>query len=79
MSSLRHISQRTTDPRLNGYLDSARDCILDVGWRRTTLTEVAKELGVRVCPIYGDAFDAEVRSYARLMRANADSLKECLS
>ena len=24
------------------YLDAARECILDVGWRRTTLTEVAR-------------------------------------
>ena len=32
--------------RLDGYLDAARACILDVGWRRTTLTEVA---GVAFC------------------------------
>ena len=37
MTSLRH----TPDPRLDAYLDAARACILDVGWRRTTLTEVA--------------------------------------
>lgn len=48
MSSLRHIS----DPRLDGYLDAARDCILDVGWRRTTLTEVAKRAGVSRMTIY---------------------------
>jgi AcrR family transcriptional regulator len=40
MSSLRHNSVR------DGYLDAARDCILDVGWRRTTLTEVARRAGV---------------------------------
>ncbi|WP_322920555.1 TetR/AcrR family transcriptional regulator [Nocardioides renjunii] len=48
MSSLRHI----TEPRLDGYLDAARDCILDVGWRRTTLTEVARRAGVSRMTIY---------------------------
>lgn len=48
MSSLRH----TLDPRLDAYLDAARDCILDVGWRRTTLTEVAKRAGVSRMTIY---------------------------
>ena len=48
MSSLRH----TPDPRLDGYLDAARACILDVGWRRTTLTEVAKRAGVSRMTIY---------------------------
>ena len=48
MSSLRH----TPDPRHAAYLDAARDCILDVGWRRTTLTEVAKRAGVSRMTIY---------------------------
>ena len=48
MSSLRH----TPDPRLDAYLDAARDCILDVGWRRTTLTEVARRAGVSRMTIY---------------------------
>ncbi|MGF9757766.1 TetR/AcrR family transcriptional regulator [Microvirga sp. 0TCS3.31] len=47
MMSLRH-----TDSRLDGYLDAARACILDVGWRRTTLTEVAKRAGVSRMTIY---------------------------
>ena len=34
------------------YLDAARDCILDVGWRRTTLTEVARRAGVSRMTIY---------------------------
>ena len=37
-----------TDP----YLDAARACILDVGWRRTTLTEVARRAGVSRMTIY---------------------------
>ncbi|MCT2585569.1 anchored repeat ABC transporter, substrate-binding protein [Actinophytocola gossypii] len=46
--------------------------------RSATLTEVAEEQGVRICPIYGDTFDDQVTSYVRLMRFNADSLLECL-
>jgi AcrR family transcriptional regulator len=52
MSSLRHTTPLTSDPRLDGYLDAARACILDVGWRRTTLTEVAKRAGVSRMTIY---------------------------
>ena len=44
MTSLRH-NGSDPDPRL-GYLDAARACILDVGWKRTTLTEVARRAGV---------------------------------
>ncbi|QSR28603.1 TetR family transcriptional regulator [Nocardioides aromaticivorans] len=36
----------------NAYLDAARECILDVGWRRTTLTEVARRAGVSRMTIY---------------------------
>ena len=35
-----------TSIRHNTYLDAARDCILDVGWKRTTLTDVARRAGV---------------------------------
>lgn len=38
--------------RRDGYLDAARDCILDVGWRRTTLTEVARRAGVSRMTMY---------------------------
>ena len=51
MTSLRHndsAKSATTD----AYLDAARDCILDVGWRRTTLTEVARRAGVSRMTIY---------------------------
>jgi anchored repeat ABC transporter substrate-binding protein len=47
--------------------------------RSSTLTEVAKEQGIAVCPIYGDAFDGHVTTYLQMMRFNADSLKGCLS
>lgn len=58
MTSLRHIPDlrlpdpRLLDHRLDGYLDVARDCILDMGWRRTTLTEVARRAGVSRMTIY---------------------------
>jgi AcrR family transcriptional regulator len=54
MTSLRHKSEDLRlerEPR-DGYLDAARDCILDVGWRRTTLTEVARRAGVSRMTIY---------------------------
>ena len=47
MTSLRH----NAEPR-DDYLDAARACILDVGWRRTTLTEVARRAGVSRMTIY---------------------------
>jgi AcrR family transcriptional regulator len=51
MSSLRHIGRPEPTPR-DQYLDAARACILDVGWRRTTLTEVARRAGVSRMTIY---------------------------
>ena len=51
MTSLRHNPDATREPR-DAYLDAARDCILDVGWRRTTLTEVARRAGVSRMTIY---------------------------
>jgi AcrR family transcriptional regulator len=51
MTSLRHNGE-LPDGRENAYLDAARDCILDVGWRRTTLTEVARRAGVSRMTIY---------------------------
>ena len=50
MKSLRH-NEESRSPS-DAYLDAARDCILDVGWRRTTLTEVARRAGVSRMTIY---------------------------
>ncbi|GIF17063.1 anchored repeat ABC transporter, substrate-binding protein [Actinoplanes teichomyceticus] len=47
--------------------------------RSSTLVEVAEQNGVRVCDIYGDAFDDRVTSYVAMMRFNADSLRHCLT
>jgi AcrR family transcriptional regulator len=51
MTSLRHNPGSGPEPR-DVYLDAARACILDVGWRRTTLTEVARRAGVSRMTIY---------------------------
>ncbi|WP_183094675.1 TetR/AcrR family transcriptional regulator [Nocardioides stalactiti] len=51
MSSHRHNPVVEQSPR-DTYLDAARACILDVGWRRTTLTEVARRAGVSRMTIY---------------------------
>ncbi|WP_292608944.1 TetR/AcrR family transcriptional regulator [Nocardioides sp. REDSEA-S30_B4] len=51
MTSLRHNDESSPGPR-DAYLDAARACILDVGWRRTTLTEVARRAGVSRMTIY---------------------------
>src|SRR3954470_19397378 len=55
MTSLRHTPPLEEgverEPR-DAYLDAARDCILDVGWRRTTLTEVARRARVSRMTIY---------------------------
>jgi len=51
MTSLRNIGPTERDGR-DLYLDAARECILDVGWRRTTLTEVARRAGVSRMTIY---------------------------
>ncbi|MEU4385720.1 anchored repeat ABC transporter, substrate-binding protein [Promicromonospora sp. NPDC023805] len=47
--------------------------------RSTVLTEVAHENDLQVCEIYSDAFDDRVTTYVELMRANADSLRRCLT
>lgn len=41
-----------TSNRRNAYLDAARAAILDLGWRRSTLTEVARRAGVSRMTIY---------------------------
>lgn len=51
MTSLRH-NDSAKAAATDAYLDAARDCILDVGWRRTTLTDVARRAGVSRMTIY---------------------------
>lgn len=54
MSSPHHDVSSAPPLRTNrdDYLDAARECILDVGWRRTTLTEVARRADVSRMTIY---------------------------
>ncbi|MFI6349134.1 anchored repeat ABC transporter, substrate-binding protein [Streptomyces sp. NPDC050560] len=46
--------------------------------RATVLTQVAADQHVRVCSLYGDAFDDRTRHYTDMMRHNADELRSCL-
>jgi AcrR family transcriptional regulator len=48
MTSSRHTDR---DPE-SAYLDAARESILAVGWRRTTLTDIARRAGVSRMTIY---------------------------
>lgn len=41
-----------TSIRHNAYLDAARSAILDLGWKRSTLTDVARRAGVSRMTIY---------------------------
>lgn len=45
---------------------------------RSTLKVVASEVGVKVCPLYGDTLDNQAPTYQAMMRFNANSLARCL-
>src|ERR1700709_1869494 len=51
-----HVSRRVSDaevtPRVDPLLDAARESILAVGWKRSTLTDVARRAGVSRMTIY---------------------------
>jgi anchored repeat ABC transporter substrate-binding protein len=46
--------------------------------RASVLIQVARDQGVQVCSLYGDAFDDHARTYVAMMRHNADELQRCL-
>ncbi len=55
MTSIRHKTAATDSLPTgadDGYLDAARDAILAVGWRRTTLTDIARRAGVSRMTLY---------------------------
>ena len=52
MTSLRHNSPEIVRSAADLALDAARQSILDLGWSRTTLTEVARRAGVSRMTIY---------------------------
>lgn len=73
MSSLRNSVQES-------HLDAAREVILDLGWRRTTLTEVANRAGVSRMTIYRHWDDRErlladlmTREWAEILSRTASS------
>jgi AcrR family transcriptional regulator len=59
------MSQRHSDED-DGVLDAARACVLDVGFRRTTLTDVARRAGVSRMTLYRRYPDLEA-IFAALM------------
>jgi hypothetical protein len=46
--------------------------------RASVLRQVAGDQRVRVCKLYGDAFDEAATTYVAMMRHNADELLRCL-
>lgn len=61
MLTVRH--KDSTETRI---LDAARDSIIDIGWKRTTITEVARRAGLSRMTVYRRYPDA-VAIYADLM------------
>jgi len=60
------LTDRHKDSTESRILDAARDSIVDIGWRRTTLTEVARRAGLSRMTVYRRYPDA-VAIYAELM------------
>ncbi|MGI5183514.1 anchored repeat ABC transporter, substrate-binding protein [Dactylosporangium sp. CA-152071] len=46
--------------------------------RASVLTQIAKDQDIRICKLYGDAFDDQAGTYPVMMRHNADELATCL-
>ena len=61
------MSQRHSDDD-DGVLDAARACVLDVGFRRTTLTDVARRAGVSRMTLYRRYPDLEAVLAALMTR-----------
>lgn len=74
MESRKKLTQTMRDLRIPAVFIEA-----NLRSRASVLQQVANDVGVRVCPIYGDSLDGKVTSYEAMMRFNADSIKECLS
>lgn len=52
MTSIRNIGSTESASTEDRLLDAARESILSVGWRRTTLTDVARRAGVSRMTVY---------------------------
>ncbi|MDT7539748.1 MAG: hypothetical protein QOI82_3333, partial [Actinomycetota bacterium] len=46
------VSQRMTAPTLDPLLAATRECVMDVGLKRTTLADVARRAGVSRMTVY---------------------------
>jgi AcrR family transcriptional regulator len=68
MTSQRHIPAPRTTQRGESLLDAARECVLDVGLRRTTLADVARRAGVSRMTVYRQYADLETLVSALLTR-----------
>jgi AcrR family transcriptional regulator len=78
MKSQRHSIGATSGGAVSptdALLDAARDCVLDVGFRRTTLTDVARRAGVSRMTLYRRFDDVQslvadlmTREFTELMR-----------
>src|SRR5688500_16010319 len=74
MTSIRHID--------GGVLDAVRDCVLAVGFRRTTLTDVARRAGVSRMTLYRRYPDVNAlvrdlmtREFGALLREAAEAAR----
>ncbi|HUR13222.1 MAG TPA: TetR/AcrR family transcriptional regulator [Mycobacteriales bacterium] len=67
MTSQRHTAEGT-ERRGTPLLDAARECVLDVGLRRTTLADVARRAGVSRMTVYRQYADLQTLVSALLTR-----------
>lgn len=74
MTSQRHSTGESParPPRSAALLDAARECVLDVGLRRTTLAEVARRAGVSRMTVYRQYDDLGTLVSALLTRELTD-------
>lgn len=75
MTSIRHNASARRDPGdpRDAHLDAARDCIIENGWRRTTLTEIARRADVSRMTLYR-AWGDMPTLLSDLMTREADAL-----
>lgn len=69
-------SQRHNDRKGEGLLDAARECVLDVGLRRTTLADVARRAGVSRMTVYRQYDDLATLVSALLTRELTDVMAD---
>jgi AcrR family transcriptional regulator len=75
MTSQRHIVERPA-PKGTPLLDAARECVLDVGLRRTTLADVARRAGVSRMTVYRQYSDLPTLVSALLTRELLEVMDE---